>query len=151
MSYNNIDSDRPERDLSRFIDTIFRNQDGSVKQDALYWAGHGVRSDQVGAASAHRESIKVLSEEIPLVMPETISIVLQKQLEGMMRELDACLAGKNSETLYLRSGKIPESVSSLRDLISKRTTEYIHSGEATTAEGILSKFMGPRREEARQP
>lgn len=148
MSYP--DNDKSERDLARFVDTIYRDQDGNVKQDALYWAGHGVRSDQIGAASAHREGVKILLERLPLEMPATIATVLGPQLDGMMRELDAAIAGKNSETLYY-SKHGPEAVSSLRDLISKRTTEYIHSGDNTdAAKSWMDRLGGKGNDQERE-
>lgn len=140
--------DDPREALNRFVDQAYRDQDGNVLHDNLYWSSHSIRSDRVGAAAATYKSIKILAARLDSEMPKTIADVLRPQILGMAEELSMCVAGKDSESIHFdKDGNNPSSVNSLRNDIGKVTTSHIYSTPHEAAKGILDRLRGDNNQE----
>ena len=143
------EKDESHRDLGRFVDSAYRNEDGSIKHTELYFSAHAIRSDAVGQVAAHHREILNMLSRLYREMPPSIVSTLEPQLHGMAKVVEAAVAGKNSETVYKVDGK-PQSMSSLRQDMAKISTEHIYNSNDEAKDGMWANFFGTKKQENRE-
>ncbi|MYB29791.1 MAG: hypothetical protein F4Y18_01970 [Cenarchaeum sp. SB0663_bin_5] len=145
MSY--IPQETPNKDLTQFVDTVYRGGHNDKPHPLLFLAGQSIRSNQFGVIASIMGQIITLVERIQVELPVNARESLTAQLMALHRECEYVISAKNSETLS-SDGK--NAVSSLRDQIGRNRTEHIYSTDEERAKSFLDKLRGDRDREVRE-